>query len=268
MKQRRLSTAILLVLVSSASVAAFSLVSVDQEIAIGRQAQQQVRSQVSEVTDRDVTGYVEAIGRRLAAQAPGPEYPYSFSVANYQEVNAFALPGGPVWVHRGILDLAQNEAQVASVIAHEIAHIAERHTAEQLTRATVANGLLGLLGAVLDGGKGEAVARIGAGLGTQLMFLKFSRDHEREADRVGMQIMQRAGWDTRGMVQFFDLLEAQQKRSPSSVQVFLSTHPAPGERADELRGRAQPGGRMTSGEFREVKQELNGLPPAQRMARR
>ena len=146
---------------SASAVTAFSLVSVEQEIAIGREAQADVRKATPEVRDRAVVAYVDSIGRRLAAQAGGPRYPYSFSVADKAELNAFALPGGPVWVHRGILTAAETEAQLAGVMAHEIAHVAERHSAEQLTKATMANGLLGLLGAALDGrGKGEAAARI------------------------------------------------------------------------------------------------------------
>lgn len=248
----------MILLVASASAAgALSLVSVEQEIAIGREAQAEVRKKTPQLNDEAIGGYVDAIGRRLAATADGPKYPYSFSVANKTDLNAFALPGGPVWVHRGILDAAQDEAQLAGVMAHEIAHVAERHSAEQLTKATVANGLLGLLGAVLDGkGKGEAATRIGASLGTQFMFLKFSRDHEREADRVGAEIVRRAGWDPQGMPEFFELLDQQQKRAPGSVATFLSTHPDPKSRAAELRSFVQPGGRRTSEEFNAMKSRL------------
>src|SRR5215208_3175397 len=99
------------------------LVSVGQEIDIGKQADLQVRKQFREFRDADTVAYVRDMGRRLARAAPGPEYPYSFSVADYREVNAFALPGGPVWIHRGVLQAATNESQVAGVLAHEIAHI-------------------------------------------------------------------------------------------------------------------------------------------------
>ncbi len=266
--KRRFHLSLLFVLATASGVTAFSLVSVEQEIAIGREAQQQVRSQVSELRDREVAAYVQRLGSRLAARAPGAKYPYSFSVANYRELNAFALPGGPVWLHRGILDAAENEAQVAGVLAHEIAHIAERHAAEQITKATVANGLLGLLGAVLDGGRAETAARLGAGIGAQFLFLKFSRDDEREADRVGAQIMRSAGYDPRGMVEFFDLMHRHQQRSPGSVEQFLSTHPSPGNRAAELRRNVSGGGRRTSGEFQAMKRDLNDLPPAPAMARR
>jgi predicted Zn-dependent protease len=263
--KRRVSTALLLGLMSASAAGAISLVSVEQEIAIGREAQVEAKKKTPQLRDASITRYVEHVGRQLAAQAGGPDYPYTFTVADKADLNAFALPGGPVWVHRGILEAAQTEAQLAGVMAHEIAHVAERHTAEQLTRATVANGLLGLLGAVLDGrGRGEAATRIGAGVATQMMFLKFSRDHEREADRVGAEIVRRAGWDPQGMVEFFELLDAQQRRSPSSVATFLSTHPNPKSRAGELRGIVQPGGRRSSEDFNAMKSRLRPVQSTRR----
>src|SRR5262249_28677275 len=123
--------------------------------------------------------------------------------------------------------------------------------------AMVANGLLGLLGSVVDSrSKGGTATRVGASVATQVMFLKFSRDHEREADRVGAEIMQRAGYDPMGMVEFFELLDHQQQRAPSSVATFLSTHPDPRSRAAELRGVVQAGGRRTSDEFTAMKARL------------
>jgi predicted Zn-dependent protease len=256
----RAITTSLLVLLGASGAAAFSLISVEQEVAAGRQAQQEIRSKVPQLRDAAISNYVSRIGRRLAAHAPGPEYPYSFTVADERTANAFALPGGPIWIHRGTLELAQNEAQVAAVLAHEVAHVAERHAAEQLTKATVANGLLGLLGAALDGRRGETAARIGAGVGAQFLFLKFSRNDEREADRVGAAIMQAAGWDGAGMAEFFDVLQHQQRRSPGSVEQFLSSHPSPGSRAELLRAADAPGGRRTSPAFAQMKQDLAELP--------
>jgi predicted Zn-dependent protease len=254
---RRVSLSILVWLASATAAGALALVSVEQEIAIGREAQAAVKQKTPEVRDAVVDRYVDALGSRLAANADGPKYPYSFSVADKADLNAFALPGGPVWLHRGILEAAQDEAQLAGVMAHEIAHVAERHSAEQLTKATVANGLLGLLGAVVDGrGKGGAATRVGASVATQFMFLKFSRDHEREADRVGAEIVRRAGYDPQGMAEFFELLDRQRQRSPGSVATFLSTHPDPKSRAAELRATVQPGGRRTSEEFSQMKSRL------------
>lgn len=246
------------------------LVSVDDEIKIGREAQQQVKEQVPELTDGQVRSYVERIGRRLASHAPGPEYPYSFTVADYKEINAFALPGGPVWVHRGAIEAAETEAQFASVLAHEIAHIGQRHAADQLTKAVIANGLLGFFGALIGEDGSGRTARIAAGLFTQGLFLKFSRDDEREADRVGAEIMQRAGWDPRGMVEFFQVMRQRQGRDPSDVEVFLSTHPSPEGRVEQLRAEASRlgGGRRDSDDFQTTKRRLARLPPARPMPER
>jgi predicted Zn-dependent protease len=248
---------------------AITLISVQDEIALGRDAQQQVKAKLPEVGG-DVASYVAGVGRRLAARAGGPKYPYSFSIADYREINAFALPGGPVWINRGVIHAATNEAQLASVLAHEIAHIAQRHAADQITKRLVANGLLGLLGAVLgnDGG-GARTARMAAQVMAGGYMLKFSRDDEREADRIGAQIMRRAGWDARAMVDFFEVLRGQQGRDPHSVEVFLSSHPAPGERAKLLRGqvRGAAGGRRDSAEFQRVKARVKKMAPARPMPR-
>jgi predicted Zn-dependent protease len=254
----------------TASVTAISLVSVEQEIALGREAQRQVRGQVLELTDRQTREYVRSVGRRLAARAGGPKYPYSFSVANYRELNAFALPGGPVWIHRGIIHAAATEAQLAGVVAHEVAHIAQRHAADQISKRLVANGALGLLGALLGNGSGARAAQIGAAVLAGGYMLKFSRDDELEADRVGTHIMRRAGWDPRGMAEFVETLRRQQGRNPGSVEVFLSSHPAPAERVSALR--KLPGtraaGRRDSPEFQRVKRRVAALPPARSMPKR
>jgi predicted Zn-dependent protease len=253
-----------------AAAGAISLVSVRNEIEIGRAAQKQVRQRVTELTDATIVSYVRDVGRRLAARAPGPRYPYGFDIANYREINAFALPGGPVWIHRGAIEAATTEAQMAGVLAHEVAHIAERHAADQLTKAMVANGLLGLLGSVLGNEGGARTAQIGAGLFAQGLFLKFSRDDEREADRTGARIVHRAGWDPDGMVEFFRILRERAKRDPSSLEVFLSSHPSPDSRATELRRvtAGMKGGRRDSAQFQQIRQRLGRMPAAGTMPRR
>jgi predicted Zn-dependent protease len=155
--------AALLSLLFAAPVAALSLISVQQEIEIGKQAHQEIKKELPQVRDAAVANYVAGVGRKLVARARGPKYPYSFSVANYREINAFALPGGPVWVHRGAIQAATSEAQLAGVLAHEIAHISQRHAADKITKSLVANGLLGLLGAILgNDGRGARAAQAGA----------------------------------------------------------------------------------------------------------
>jgi predicted Zn-dependent protease len=260
-----------LVLALLATPAALSLVSVPQEIEMGKQAQQEIKKEVPQVGDAAVANYVASVGRKLAARARGPRYPYNFSVANYREINAFALPGGPVWVHRGAIQAATSEAQLAGVLAHEIAHISQRHAADKITKSLVANGLLGLLGAILGNDRGGArAAQAGARILAGGYMLKFSRDDEREADSVGADMMSRAGWDPRGMVEFMNTLAREQGRNPGRVQTFLSSHPAPAERARRLRRTVggKTGGRRDSAEFQRIRSRLNSMPAAQPMPRK
>jgi beta-barrel assembly-enhancing protease len=269
-RSARLPVAALAIVLSATAAETLSLITVSDEITMGRQAQQQVRKTVPVLAASEVTAYVTRVGKRLASRAPGPRYPYSFSVANYRELNAFALPGGPVWIHRGILHAAADESQMAGVLAHEIAHIAQRHAADQITKQLVANGFLGLLGAILGNDPGAArTAQIGAQILAGGYMLKFSRDDEREADRVGLQIVQRAGWDPRGIAEFMETLRREQGLDPGSVEVFLSSHPAPAERAVVLRkliGR-RSGGTRDSAAFRAARARVLRLPAAPKMKR-
>ena len=250
-----------LTLWASTAIGAFQLISVRDEIALGRQAQQDVRRQVPELRDAVVSHYIENLGRRIAARADGPKYPYSFDVANNREINAFALPGGPIWINRGAIDIAQNESQVAGVLAHEIAHVANRHAASQITKGTFAQAGMGLLGALLGGSHGAQVAQIGAGIAAQSVMMKFSRDAERQADMKGLAYMKRAGYDPRGMVEFLQVLRARQGHDPGSVATFFSSHPAPSERVARLQQEASrlAGGRRNSAAFQQVQARLDRL---------
>jgi predicted Zn-dependent protease len=268
-------TAIVMVLLG-ATVSAIQLVSVEDEIAIGKQAQVEVRKQTPQLEDAAAQAYVTRIGRQLAAKAgpstrpgAGARYPYSFSVANYREINAFALPGGPIWVNRGAIEAAGTEAQLAGVLAHEIAHVSERHSAQQLSNVIVANLGLSLLGALLGNSGGATAANIAARYVASGAFLKFSRDDEREADRVGARIMARAGWDPRGMIELLQAIREHEQRDPSSVEVFFSNHPSPQDRVALLR-QAMPktrAGKRDTKDFQSIRARLKALPAAKAMAR-
>jgi predicted Zn-dependent protease len=242
----------------SASAAAITLVSVEEEIAIGKQANAQVRSQTPEVKDGQVVRYVRDVTQRLARAATGPKYPYSVAIADTREINAFALPGGPVWIHRGVLEKANNESQVASVLAHEIAHIARRHAATQLTTVAMTKWSLGLLGALLGNSGGAGGAQVAAEFLASGAFLKFSREEEREADRVGLALLMRAGWDGHGMVEMFEILKKEAGRNPTSVEAFFSSHPSPQDRIKELQSTVagRRGGRRDSRDFQVIKARL------------
>ena len=257
---------VLFVLFFAASPSAITLVSVDQEIDIGKQANAQMKKETPQLNDAEAATYVRGIGQRLARVVNGPKYPYSFVIADSRDINAFALPGGYVWIHRGVLEKATNESQVAGVLAHEIAHIARRHAASQLTTAAMTKWSLGLLGAMLGNTGGAGAAQVAAEFLASGVFLRFNRDEEREADRVGLTVLTRAGWDARGMVELFEIVRREAGRDPSSVEAFFSSHPTPKNRVAELQAvvRAHRGGTRDTRQFQTIKARLLKAPaPAQ-----
>lgn len=250
-----------LLLSAVSAVGAITLVSVEQEIAIGRQANAQFRKETPELTDAATVRYVRDLTRRLSRVAAGPKYPYSVAIANTREINAVALPGGPVWIHRGVLEQATNESQVASVLAHEIAHIASRHAASQLTTIALTKWSLNFLGSLLGNAGGAGGAQVAAAFLANGAAMQFSRDEEREADRVGLELMSRAGWSGRGMVEMFEILKQVSSRDPSAVEAFFSTHPSPQARIKDLSAvvAAHRTGRRDSREFQVIKRRLRQL---------
>jgi len=246
---------------SVSSLSAITLVSVEQEIAVGKQANAQFRMETPEFTDAATVRYVRDLTRRLSRVATGPKYPYSAAIANTHEINAVALPGGPIWIHRGVLEQATNESQVAGVLAHEIAHIASRHAATQLTMVAMTKWSLNFLGSLLGNAGGAGGAQVAAEFLASGAALKYSREDERDADRVGMGLMSRAGWDGRGMVEMFEILKKASGRDPSMVEAFFSTHPSPQERIKDLSAvmAAHRRGKRDSREFQVMKSRLRTL---------
>ena len=254
----------------TSSMVAIQLVSVADEITIGRQTQAETRKTTPELSDSSVRAYVTKIGNQLGGQARGEKYPYSFSIADYREINAFALPGGPVWVNRGAIQAAGTESQLAGILAHEVAHVAQRHAAQQLSNMIVTNMGMTLFSALLGNTGAAMAANIAARYVAGGTFLKFSRDDEDEADRVGADIMARAGWDPHGMIDLLETVREQEKRDPSSVEVFFSNHPAPKDRI-ALLAQAVPAkrsGKRDSAEFQSVRARLRKLPPARSITKK
>ncbi|MEB2345034.1 MAG: M48 family metalloprotease [Deltaproteobacteria bacterium] len=209
----------------------------EREIALGRQASVQVEREIGLVRDPKLTRYVGEIGERLAAASPRQDVTYHFAVADMAEANAFALPGGWVYVSRGLLALANSEDELANVIGHEIGHVAARHAAQRETRSTGV-GLLSALGSIaaaVVGGPQAAqmVGQLGHVAGAGLI-ASYSRDQERQADVVGQDIAAEAGWDPAGMAGFLATLEREgrlEARGAGRAPSFLDSHPAAGERA-------------------------------------
>lgn len=213
-----------------------SLVSTDQEIALGKEAAQQVTESIGRYPDPKVQSYVEGVGKRMAAKSERPNLPWTFTVLDDPTVNAFALPGGPVFVTRGILTHLNSEAELASVLGHEIGHITARHSVQQLSKAQLAQLGLGL-GMILS----EDVRQFGqvAGAGLQLMFLKFGRDAERQADELGFKYMSAQAYDPREMAHVFTTLARSSKQEKQGkLPEWLSTHPDPANREEKAAERA------------------------------
>jgi Zn-dependent protease with chaperone function len=238
-----------------------------QEITEGRKAAQEVYKQMPVLPDsHPVSKYVQQLGARLVEHAPGYRFPYNFHVVNIEDINAFALPGGSIFVNLGTIQAAETEAQLAGVIAHEISHVALRHATCNMTKERTPSILAGIgqiaAGVFLPGAAGSVVQQ-GIGMTAGLSFLKNSRDSEKQADLMGTDILYDTGYDPRAMPQFFEVIQG--KYGEGGAQ-FLSDHPNPGNRVgyvqdeiDSLPPRASSV--KTSAEFTRIKKLVAGMHP-------
>jgi beta-barrel assembly-enhancing protease len=203
------------------------------DVKLGQQAAEQVRQHMPVMHDDAINGYLSDIGDRLVRAIPPefqhPEFHYTFTALNLKEINAFALPGGPMFVNRGMMDKAHTEGEIAGVMAHELSHVALRHGTAQETKATpyeVGSVAGAIVGAIIGGGLGQVISQ-GTQFGLGAAFLRFSRAYEQQADLLGTHIMARAGYDPRDMANVFKTIE--QQGGPGGPQ-WLSDHPDPGNR--------------------------------------
>jgi predicted Zn-dependent protease len=211
----------------------FSLMSEAQEIQLGQEADAQVRREMGVYQDAELQRYVSDVGLRLARASERPNLPWHFTVVDEPAVNAFALPGGYIYITRGILPFLNDEEQMAGVLGHEIGHVTARHAAQQYTKATSAGVGLTLLSIFVP----EARPLQGAAeTALSVLFLKYGRDDELQADRLGTQYTAKTGWDPRGVAGMLRTLERLDAASGSSrgVPNWLSTHPAPGDRVEKV----------------------------------
>lgn len=212
-----------------------ALISEQQEIALGQQSAKQVRQTMALVDDPELQAYVDRLGQQLAANSERPDLPWSFAVVDDPTPNAFALPGGPVFVTRGILTLMDSEAELVSVLGHEIGHVTARHSVTQISRAQLAQLGLGL-GTILV----PEIRPYGdlAGMGLNLLMLKYSRDAERQADKLGFRYAREEGYDVSEMADVFAALErAGEVEGQGALPNWLATHPAPEERVEAVQAR-------------------------------
>ncbi|HET9478766.1 MAG TPA: M48 family metalloprotease [Pyrinomonadaceae bacterium] len=244
--------------------------SIQDDVKLGRQAAQEAEQQFPLLSDNEVRSYVESIGERLVAAIPSqfqhPEFDYYFKVVNARDINAFALPGGPMYVNRGMIEAARTEGEMAGVMAHEISHVALRHGTAQATKGqkygTLA-AIAGIAGTIFGGpGIGQLAQAPFA-----VYLLKFSREYETEADILGAQILARAGYDPRDLANMFRTIEQQGGGSSGG---FLSSHPSPKDRYARINREAQllriNTATRDTREFARVKERLRGYPTAPTMA--
>ena len=239
------------------------------DVKLGRQAAAEAERQFPLLRDSEVTAYVEKVGQRLVASIPTefqhPEFRYYFKVVNASDINAFALPGGPMYVNRGMIEAARTEGEMAGVMAHELSHVALRHGTAQATKAqkyAVGAGIAGILGTILAGPTAGQLAQLPIGA----YFLRYSREYETEADLLGARIMANAGYDPRDLANMFRTIEAQGGGGGG----FLSDHPSPANRYARINQEAQylrvQERTRDDTEFRSIKERLRRYPRAQTMA--
>ncbi len=221
----------------------WSTMSPEREVALGRQAADQVQAEMGLVDDPALAAYVDQIGQRLARHSPRQDVAYHFAVANMAEPNAFALPGGWIYVSRGLLAITNSEAELANVIGHEIGHVAARHAAQRETRAAGV-GILSALGTAAAGAVGggtaaQAVGQLGQVAGAGYI-ASYGRDQERQSDQVGQTLAADAGWDPAAMAEFLATLDQESVRQMGQPRLptFLDSHPVTAERVRDTAARA------------------------------
>ena len=212
----------------------FNLISIEEEWQLGQQLSQEISRQVRINNDPALNAYIRNMGQRIVSNTNMANLPWNFYVVDDPAINAFAVPGGHVYVHTGLIANADNAAELAGVMAHEISHVLARHSTEQISRQY---GLQILAGLVLGQNPGQ-LAQIAASIAAGGALARFSREAEREADELGIQAMARAGYNPNGMASMFEELLEHRQGQPGRVEQFFSTHPLTEERIRDSRNRA------------------------------
>jgi Zn-dependent protease with chaperone function len=244
----------------------FNLFSVKQDIQLGQEAAQEIEKEIQVLQDPEIVNYVSGLGKHLSQYTPEEtSYPWTFKVVNSQEINAFALPGGFIYLNRGILEAADNEAQVAGVLAHEIGHVVMRHGTNRASQAMLAQMPLAILGGFLGQGGSLTgqLAQLGIGFGLNSILLRNSRTAESQSDQVGAYILYHSGYDPTAMTEFFEII---QKKHPQRGIEFFASHPNPENRIKRVDGfipQLGPAkeGRRDSPAFQTIKKKTLALPP-------
>lgn len=217
---------------AAAGTACAPAVTTEQEVQLGQDYARQINQQLPLVRDAAINQYINDIGRRMAQAADPRGIPYTFYVVDAEVVNAFAIPGGHVYINRGLIERTENLSELAGVLGHEIAHVTQRHGIEQMQQAENANTLLAVLYGVLLGRQPGAVEQIAIQGGGAAYFARHSRAAENEADALAVQYTTQVGIDPTGIVTFFQKLIEERQRAPSGVEAWFSTHPLTEDRIE------------------------------------
>ena len=237
-----------------------NLYSIQKEMALGQQLAREVTRQSKILDDPIISEYVNRVGQNLARNSDA-KVPFTFQVIDGDEVNAFALPGGYVFIYTGLIKVASEEDELAGALAHEIAHVAARHMTCQATKSQIAGVAGAIPGVFLGGWTGYAV-RQAASAAIPMTFLSFTRHDESEADYLGVQYMYAAGYDPTGAIGIFEKLESMLKTKPSAVAKVLATHPMDSDRIDRTEKEIQrilpskPEYLVTTSEYRGMRERL------------
>jgi Zn-dependent protease with chaperone function len=246
-----------------------------QDVEVGRAGAAEIHKQYPIVRDERIARYLTKLGDRLVAAAPPelkePVYQYSFTLVNLKEINAFALPGGPMFVHRGMFEAAASEGEVVGVMAHELAHVLLRHGTANASKAQnpwlQLGQLAGQLGGAIVGGAAGSVISQGSDFGLGTLLLRYGRDFEKQADLLGAQIMARAGYDPRALARMFETIGKQSGGSGGTPQ-WLSSHPNPGNRTEYIAKEASlltVAAPADDAEFEPMRSAFASLPPVKTM---
>jgi Zn-dependent protease with chaperone function len=243
----------------------WNMYSPDVDVKVGKQNADILEKRLPMCNDPKVDAYLTKLGLKLVAAMPvGVQYPWEFHCVNSKEINAFALPGGYVFVNRGAIEVSDDEAQLAAVMAHELSHVVMRHGTAQLSKGQLMQGAATVFDGIFGGSTGGALLTQGVALGAGGVLLHYSRSDETQADVLGTQALYDSGYDPRAMAQFFEKLESETKgKNPPQ---FLSDHPNPGNRIDRVDeeidklGGVPEKAKRDSAEFEAIKREVLALP--------
>lgn len=258
-------TAALGLVAGSAGLAACGI-GTQQEIELGQQYAAEINRQLPIVEDPAIHSYINQLGNRIQRQPGARDIPYTFYVVNSAEVNAFAVPGGFIYINRGLIERTENLSELAGVMGHEIGHVEARHSVEMLERAQAAEAGL-IIGSILLGGPPEGLAGAAVEVGAAAFFAQHSREAEREADAIAVDLLPGAGIDPSGIVTFFGKLLEEQQRTPTRVEQWFATHPLTETRLAATQSMIQelPPNRLrnletTNAEYRAFRNRVAQLP--------